>query len=313
MRSRTIKPGFYDNEVLGSMSPLAHLLFPGLWQMADHEGLMEYRPLRIKAKIFPYRDADVASLCDELEAGGLIDRYEVCGCMYLSVIGFLKHQRPHPNEKKIPSIIPKKTHQGTSKDIPSSVQGRTKERSDTEQVPSKDAPNRAGSSGSSVIQDLQDPRDSENMSASPPSIPEKEKPKPDPNCEAILDAWRKATEIRTDWIPQPKMPGNKDTRNLLKLRASEPDFIGMLDRYVELVTALDWAEAKQIVFFLRRQTFDNCLSGEFAPSRKKANNSGQQQSLPVESDPIAVMKSKQQQARLMEIANASKPAGTNLF
>lgn len=318
MRSRTIKPGFYDNEVLGSMSPLAHLLFPGLWQMADHEGLMEYRPLRIKAKIFPYRDADVASLCDELEAGGLIDRYEVDGCMYLSVIGFLKHQRPHPNEKKIPSIIPKKTHQGTSRDISSSVQGHAKDSTDTEQGPSKDAPNRAGSSGSSgssVIQDLQDPRDSENMSASPPPVPAAPKPKreSDPNCEAILDAWRKATEIRTDWIPQSKMPGNKDTRNLLKLRASEPDFIGMLDRYVELVTALDWAEAKQIVFFLRRQTFDNCLSGEFAPSQKKSGAFRPKAEPAPQADPDVEMKKQRQADRLREIANASKSAGTNLF
>lgn len=156
-------------------------------------------------------------------------------------------------------------------------------------------------------------REVETDVAAPPPVTEKESPKPDPNCEAILKAWDRAVAIRTDWIPQPKMPGNKDTRNLLKLRASEPDFIGMLDRYVELVTALDWAEAKQIVFFLRRQTFDNCLSGEFAPSQKKANAYRPKAETAPQADPDVEMKKQRQADRLREIANASKSAGTNLF
>lgn len=233
MRARTIKPGFYDNEVLGSMSPLAHLLFPGLWQMADHEGLMEYRPLRIKAKIFPYRDADVASLCDELEAGGLIDRYEVDGCMYLSVVGFLKHQRPHPNEKKVPSIIPKKTHQGTSLDIPKHVQGHTKERTDTEQGTSKDVPNRAGSSGSSGSSVIQDPPPPKNRaSALEEGKPEKAKRKPKPDFQPIIAAWRSRCvplglpDILT-------VVGQRKTR--LEACASDPAWMARLD---EAITAL---------------------------------------------------------------------------
>lgn len=152
----------------------------------------------------------------------------------------------------------------------------------------------------------------EGEEAPPPPVPEKEKPKPDPNCQAILDAWAKAVATRKDWVPQIKMPGNKDTRNLLKLRASEADFVGMLDRYVELVTALDWAEAKDIVFFLRRQTFDNCMSGEFGPRKSATKFQRPPDPTPV-SDPEVDAKKKQQAARLQEIADARKSAGTNLF
>jgi len=33
---------------------LARLLYPGLWMLADREGRLEDRPLRIKAEILPY-------------------------------------------------------------------------------------------------------------------------------------------------------------------------------------------------------------------------------------------------------------------
>ncbi len=148
MRARTIKPGFYDNELLGSASPLAHLLFPGLWMLADHEGRLEYRPKRIKVKIFPYRDADVAELCDELIDAGMVIKYTNEGNEYLYIPSFKDHQRPHPNEKKNPSVLPAyangdnefepDTHQGTNEDAPKTYQGA-----------SLDVPNRAGSSGPS--------------------------------------------------------------------------------------------------------------------------------------------------------------------
>lgn len=260
MRARGIKPGFYENEVLGRMSPLAHLLYPYLWMECDWTGRMEYRPVRLKAKAFPYRDADIDKLCDELEAGNLILRYghPLSEHWLLSVKNFHKHQNPCKKERETPSKFPP-PNEDSFKYVSGTVPVRSQNGTGTGSVP-------LIPDSLLLIPDI--PVSADGGSASPPPVPEKEKPKPDPNCEAILKAWGRAVEIRTDWIPQPKIPGNKDTRNLLKLRASEPDFIGMLDRYVELVTALDWAEAKQITFFLRRQTFDRCLSGEFGPSQK---------------------------------------------
>lgn len=311
MRSRTIKPGFYDNEVLGSISPLAHLLFPGLWQMADHEGLMEYRPLRIKAKIFPYRDADVASLCDELEAGGLIDRYEVDGCMYLSVVGFLRHQRPHPNEKKIPSTIPKKTHQGTSKDIPSSVQGHTKDGSDTEQGPSEDAPNRAGSSGSSVIQDPPLPKN--GASAPEGGKTERAQRKTKPNFQPIIDLWRSRCvplglpDILT-------VEGKRKTR--LEACAADPTWMSRLD---EAITALienpfnlgtnDRKWKADIDYIVRIGKASELIEKHRANGKASVKNGGASH----EVDPEAQEKRRQNAAKLQEIADARKSAGANLF
>lgn len=255
MRARGIKPGFWKNEDLAECSPYARLLYIGLWSMCDWEGRTEYRAKRIKAELFPYNDdIDMKSCFLELQERGFVVFYD--NAKFLYVPNFTKHQNPHKNERVTPSTYPKPTKENIC-----FLEDGTK----TELGRNKDGTTRAVHC--LLIPDSCTP-DSGTESASPPTVPEKEKSKTDPNCEAILHAWGKAISIRADWIPQVKMPGNKDTRNLLKLRASEPDFVGMLDRYVELVTALDWAEAKEIVFFLRRQTFDNCMSGEFSPSKK---------------------------------------------
>lgn len=136
---------------------------------------------------------------------------------------------------------------------------------------------------------------------------------PDPKIQIILDAYASAVALRPDWDAQPKPPTTKEAKKLIQLRASEADFVGMLDRYVELVTALDWAEGKDITFFLRRQTFEKCSSGEWGPSRKKTTGFQSKTEPPPQIDPDVEMKQKKQLARLQEIANASKSAGTNLF
>nr|DAT56339.1 MAG TPA: replisome organizer [Caudoviricetes sp.] len=99
MRTRDIKPGFYLNEDLAECSCWARLIFPGLWMLADREGRLEYRPKRIKAEILPYDGEDMAALIGELEAHGLVKRYEVDGKEYLWIPTFSRHQKPHPNEK----------------------------------------------------------------------------------------------------------------------------------------------------------------------------------------------------------------------
>ena len=104
MRARDIKPGFYKNEELAECGPWARLLYPGLWMLADREGRLECRYKRIKAEVFPFDNVDVPALVDELEAQGLVKRYEVGGLLYLFIPKFLLHQRPHVNEKA--SVIP---------------------------------------------------------------------------------------------------------------------------------------------------------------------------------------------------------------
>ena len=104
-RARNIKPGIFKNEVLGVADPLYTLLFEGLWVLADRDGRLEDRPLRIKAEVFPYRDGlDVRAMLAWLEQEGFIERYTAKGVACILIVNFTKHQNPHKNEA--PSELP---------------------------------------------------------------------------------------------------------------------------------------------------------------------------------------------------------------
>lgn len=98
-RTRNIKPGFFQNDQLAECSPLARLLFAGLWCWADKDGRMEYRPKRLKVEILPYDDADVQELIDELSERGFVRLYESEGQQYLDIPKFATHQNPHKDER----------------------------------------------------------------------------------------------------------------------------------------------------------------------------------------------------------------------
>lgn len=100
MRARNIKPGFFKNELLGSEDPLMSILFIGLWCLADKEGILEDRPLRIKAEIFPYREKiDVNRYLTVIQRLGFIQRYTCDGLALIKIKNFKKHQNPHHTEK----------------------------------------------------------------------------------------------------------------------------------------------------------------------------------------------------------------------
>jgi hypothetical protein len=99
-RARNIKPGFFKNEDLGTADPYVSLLFAGLWTLADKAGILEDRPLRIKAELFPYRDGfDINGYLTVLLSFSLIHRYEVNGLKLIQIVNFSKHQNPHHTEK----------------------------------------------------------------------------------------------------------------------------------------------------------------------------------------------------------------------
>lgn len=104
MRARNVKPGFFKNEQLAQCQPLARILFVGLWCLADREGRLEDRPMRIKVEVLPFDTADVDGLLRQLEGVGLIVRYAVNGARYIAVPAFTKHQNCHI--KEAPSVIP---------------------------------------------------------------------------------------------------------------------------------------------------------------------------------------------------------------
>jgi len=103
-RARNLKPGFFKNEDLAECSPLARLLFAGLWCLADRAGRLEDRPKRIRAEILPYDDGSVDDMLAELHRAGFILRYQVAEQRYIQVLNFTKHQNPHCREPE--STIP---------------------------------------------------------------------------------------------------------------------------------------------------------------------------------------------------------------
>lgn len=116
-RSRNIKPGFFTNDILGELEPLARLLFAGLWCHADREGRLEDRPKKLKAEILPYDDCDVNRLMQCLHDAGMVLRYVVDGSSYIQIIKFEKHQHPHVKEgaSAIPAPDKHRTSTGQNK------------------------------------------------------------------------------------------------------------------------------------------------------------------------------------------------------
>jgi hypothetical protein len=103
-RARNIKPGFFSNDELARCEYGARLLFVGLWTVADREGRLEDRPLRIKALLFPFDNCKIDKWLDQLASLNFITRYEAAGSKYIQVNNFKKHQHPHVKEPE--STIP---------------------------------------------------------------------------------------------------------------------------------------------------------------------------------------------------------------
>jgi len=121
-RARNIKPSFCSNEQIAECDIWARMLFIHLWGLADREGRLEDRPLRIKAAVFPYDNCDVETMLAQLADKSLIIRYEAGGMKLIWIPKFLLHQRPHINEA--PSLLPAFSVHGYKQHSPSTRQER---------------------------------------------------------------------------------------------------------------------------------------------------------------------------------------------
>lgn len=97
-RSRNIKPGFFTNDELAECSPLARILFAGLWTIADKEGRLDDRPKKIKALVLPFDNVDCEDCLKQLHDRKFINRYTVNGEGYIQISNWRKHQNPHCKE-----------------------------------------------------------------------------------------------------------------------------------------------------------------------------------------------------------------------
>src|SRR5690606_37986802 len=105
-RIRSIKPEFWSSEQVMECSPMARLLFIGLWNFCDDAGNHVNSERTIKAQVFPGDDitsADVRRMLDELSSNDLIACYVHEGKDYLHVTSWKKYQRiDRPSYKNPP-------------------------------------------------------------------------------------------------------------------------------------------------------------------------------------------------------------------
>jgi hypothetical protein len=101
-RISTIKPEFFTSEDIVALSPFARLLYIALWCEADKEGRLVWKPKTFKMRYLPADDLDIAALCQELTAAGLVVLY---GEGYALIPSFTAHQHINPRESasQIPS------------------------------------------------------------------------------------------------------------------------------------------------------------------------------------------------------------------
>lgn len=92
-RIRTIKPEFWTDETIVELTPEQRLLFIGLWNFADDQGYIDYRPKQIKMRVFPGDSVDVEADLEALIAHSLIDLYEGPTGLVAHVRHWERHQR----------------------------------------------------------------------------------------------------------------------------------------------------------------------------------------------------------------------------
>lgn len=95
-RIRTIKPEFWVSEQIIACSPNARLLFIGMWNFADDNGVHPSSYVRLKAEVFPADNCtpeNIKTWVNELIKNGLIREYAVEDKSYWIVTGWASHQR----------------------------------------------------------------------------------------------------------------------------------------------------------------------------------------------------------------------------
>lgn len=92
-RQRIIHPEFWTSEDMIPLSPIARLLFIGIWTFADDDGRIPFKVISLKCQIFPMDNIDVVPLVEELLSIGVVTEYSFEGDKYLVVKSWSKHQK----------------------------------------------------------------------------------------------------------------------------------------------------------------------------------------------------------------------------
>ena len=104
-RIRTIKPEFWTAEQIMELSPLARLLFIGMWNFCDDRGVHPVAYKTLKAEVFPADDllsSDVERLVAEIMAQGLLSEFEAEGRRWWFVTGWHHQVINRPSKSRYP-------------------------------------------------------------------------------------------------------------------------------------------------------------------------------------------------------------------
>jgi len=109
-RIRTIKPELWADEKVGSIDMGARLLFIGMINFADDDGVVSSNPIYLKSQIFPYDEAlrlsAVKGWLDALVKARILVPLSFEGQNYYVIRTFRSHQViSHPAKGKIPSVV----------------------------------------------------------------------------------------------------------------------------------------------------------------------------------------------------------------
>ncbi|WP_342361373.1 hypothetical protein [Terrarubrum flagellatum] len=120
-RIRSVHPGLFTDEAFMSTSPAARLLVIGIWTECWDDGVFEWKPLTLKAKIFPVDNVALPELLKELEDNGFLKRFSNGGKDYGAVRNFRRFQRPkYPNSSGVlPAEL--RSYVGLSDDLPEAL------------------------------------------------------------------------------------------------------------------------------------------------------------------------------------------------
>src|SRR3990167_1771230 len=93
-RIRSIHPGIFTDEAYMALSFPSRELVKGIWCEADDQGIFEWKPLTLKARILPADNVDIMALLLELEDGDFVRPFDADGKRFGAIKNFGKWQRP---------------------------------------------------------------------------------------------------------------------------------------------------------------------------------------------------------------------------
>lgn len=193
-RIRSIKPEFWTSEQVMECSPLARLLFVGLWNFCDDNGVHPASCKTLKAEIFPADDITsqaVGALVAELIAQGLLAEFEHEGKRYWFVTGWHHQKIDRPSPAKYP--LPPKQKRKIVDDSPNARRGL-----DEDSTNSRD-----GIEGNGIVIENTPPS---FFSETPPASARVAESMPEPpKKEKKADEWNRDSRnkpIPADWEPQ---------------------------------------------------------------------------------------------------------------